>query len=343
MRQSTSQTTRSTQQTLEEHLPGAAGHVADHGIDAAGPQKHLADQHLRRHGRDLQLRSDRDLRAHRRFPLRDGDHRADPGGQLHPGQRQHRQQLRADDLRRHRHRADAGAVVHAGDRQCRQQLHRDPLQHGDDDGRAGRHLQCGAGHRRHRLHRDHLLGRHDRPDCRCRAARRSLPSSGNAWTQTSCTFPTTGPTAVSSCTPVAASSGNSWTATTCATVTTTNVPVASCTRGRCSGRQQLDDHDLQPARDDQRADADLLGREPPLRATPGRPRPARPTTRPTCRWRPARRRPRPPATAGPPRPVRRRPRPVRPAWPPARRWPPRPATAGRRRPAAPTTPPTCRC
>ena len=334
--------TRSTQQTLTEHLPGAAGHVADHGIDAAGPQKHLADQHLRRHGRDLQLRADRDLRAHRRFPLRDRDHRADPGGQLHPGQRQHRQQLRADDLRRHRHRADAGAVVHAGDRQCRQQLHRDPLQHGDDDGGAGRHLQRVAGERRQRLHRDHLLGRHDRPDrgAELHADRRHLRQCLDA---DELHLSTTGPTAVSSCTPVPASSGNSWTATTCNTVTTTNVPVATCTASGPDVRQRLDDHDLQPAGDDQRADADLLGRE--------RHRGQRLDDHDLLDQQHDQRAGgvvhavgrRPPATTGSRRPARRLPPPVRPAWRPAPPCRPPPATAGRRRPAARTTRPTCRC
>ena len=264
------------------------------------------------------------LRRRRRLPLRDGDHRPDPGGQLHPGQRQHRQQLRQTTCAATGTGPTPVLSCTPVTASRRQQLHLDHLQHGDDVGRSGRHLQRGAGDRRQRLHRHHLLRCHDRPDrgVELHADRGQLRQRLDA---DELHLPDDRPDhRYRSCTPVAASSG-----------------------------QQLDLDDLRAGDDDQRPGRRLHRGGPTCRAMPGRPRPAtrssrptcrrptcsaaerrrrqrlddddllRPTTRPTCRWRRARRRRRPPATAGPRRPARRRPRPARPAWLPARRWRPR--------------------
>lgn len=59
-------------------------------------------------------------------------------------------------------------------------------------------------------------------------------AAGNLYTATTCTSSTTGPTGVASCTPAAATSANGYTTTTCGSVVTTNVPVATCTAAAAS-------------------------------------------------------------------------------------------------------------
>jgi hypothetical protein len=114
-----------------------------------------------------------------------------------------RQQLYGDDLQHRDQRTHRRGVVYACDRLFRQQLYGDDLQHRDHRAHCRRDVYArDRGFRQPTIRRQPVPPPPPGPPACSHAVRRCGRSSGNSYTATTCNTVTTGPTGVSSCTPV---------------------------------------------------------------------------------------------------------------------------------------------